>query len=183
LQTSTSMSTNETSGIAAGGHDVTTGDHGTTTNGVMDDSVIASFSPETRNILSKLSSQPEKYRQPRQKLLAANNRASIPCLPSTVTAVSARLMPRSPSAPPALNTQSNAGGAKNLKFTDTETKSFLDVLEIHLPIGIDAWEEITRLHVETYPLSGRTVESLRRKYNALAKKKAGTGDPHIPKPV
>lgn len=57
------------------------------------------------------------------------------------------------------------------------------MLEIHLPIGIDAWEEITRLHVETYPLSGRTVESLRRKYNALAKKKAGTGDPHIPKPV
>ena len=47
-----------------------------------------------------------------------------------------------------------------------------------VPIGPDEWEKVVDQHSISYP--GRDVESIRRKYNSLYRKKVPTGDPSMP---
>ena len=51
-----------------------------------------------------------------------------------------------------------------------ETKFLLDTLEGILPIGPDEWQEATDIHSAAYP--GRDVESIRRKFATLHRKKS-----------
>ena len=74
-----------------------------------------------------------------------------------------------------------AGGAgRGASFTEQELKSFLDILEIHFPVGGDEWDAVTCIHKTRYPDTKRTTDSLRRKFSLLYRKKAPTGDPRIP---
>ena len=50
-----------------------------------------------------------------------------------------------------------------------------------LPIGPEEWEEVQSRHSARY--QGRSVESLRRKYQELHRKDVPTGDPHCPADV
>ena len=50
-----------------------------------------------------------------------------------------------------------------------------------LPIGPTEWEQVLDLHSAQYP--GRDVNSLRRKYTTLHRKKMPTGDPLCPEEV
>jgi hypothetical protein len=68
---------------------------------------------------------------------------------------------------------------RNSRFTAEETLHFLDVMESVCPIGLDEWEQVATAHAKKFN-TGRTYESLRRKYNSLANKKMSTGDPKIP---
>ena len=49
-----------------------------------------------------------------------------------------------------------------------------------VPVGNPEWERIWERHNSCYPNQDRTVESLKRKFQELAKKKIPTGDPNCP---
>ena len=53
------------------------------------------------------------------------------------------------------------------------------VVEI-VPVGNPEWERIWEKHNSCYPNQDRTVESLKRKFQELVKKKMKTGDPNCP---
>ena len=77
----------------------------------------------------------------------------------------------------------NQGGRKAGKgnYGKEETQFMLDVLEEILPIGPDEWQQVVDKHSEQYP--GRDVDSIRRKWSGLHRKKCPTGDPHMPDEV
>ena len=49
-----------------------------------------------------------------------------------------------------------------------------------VPVGNPEWERIWEKHNSCYPNQDRTVESLKRKFQELVKKKMKTGDPNCP---
>ena len=49
-----------------------------------------------------------------------------------------------------------------------------------VPVGNPEWELIWEQHNSCYPNQDRTIESLKRKFQELAKKKIPTGDPNCP---
>ncbi len=49
-----------------------------------------------------------------------------------------------------------------------------------VPIGNPEWECVWERHNSCYPNKDWTVESLKRKFQELAKKKVSTGDPYCP---
>ena len=71
--------------------------------------------------------------------------------------------------------------SRGLGYTDIELQALLDIVEEVLPRSPNEWEEVSRRHIENYP--GRTLDSIRRKFNALANHKKPTGDPHCPPTV
>ena len=74
-------------------------------------------------------------------------------------------------------------GRRGFKFTTEEIKSLLDVIEEILPIGNPNQEKVWDKHMVWYPKKEHTPESLRRKFQDMAKTKMPTGDsnrpPHI----
>ena len=51
-------------------------------------------------------------------------------------------------------------------------------MERILPIGPDGWESVVQEHSETYP--GCDVDSIRRKFTSMYRKKIPIGDPNMP---
>ena len=68
-------------------------------------------------------------------------------------------------------------------FCEDELDCLLDTLDKHLPIGKEEWDRTTAEHLTMYPEQARTVESIRRKFATLYRKKMPTGDPNCPEPV
>jgi hypothetical protein len=68
-------------------------------------------------------------------------------------------------------------------FTKTETLSFLNTIQSILAIGPDDWCRVEAEHLEKWPDTSRDVAGLRRKFQALYRKKAPTGDPTCPPEV
>ena len=54
----------------------------------------------------------------------------------------------------------------------------LQIMETVVPIGPTEWDEVLDQHSEVFPR--RDVDSLRRKYTTLHRKKIATGDPNMP---
>ena len=78
--------------------------------------------------------------------------------------------------------QSSSGrkaGALNYGFE--ETKHLFDIMERILPIGTDEWKAVLDEHSVKFP--GRTVLSIRRRYQTLHRKQAPTGSPNMPEDV
>ena len=71
--------------------------------------------------------------------------------------------------------------SRGLGYTDVELQALLDIVEEVLPRSPNEWEAVSRCHIENYP--GRTLDSIRRKFNALANHKKPTGDPNCPPTV
>ena len=71
-------------------------------------------------------------------------------------------------------------GKRGAKFTIAELERLLDVIDEILPIGAPDWEKVWDRHVSNFPKKERTVESLKRKFQELARKKIPTGDPECP---
>ena len=63
-----------------------------------------------------------------------------------------------------------------LGYTDSELEALLDIIEEVLPQSPNEWEAVSWRHLENYP--GRTLDSIRRKFNSLANHKKPTGDPN-----
>ncbi len=72
---------------------------------------------------------------------------------------------------------------RGLKFTVEELKDLLAIIDEIVPIGNTEWEEIWERHNEGYAERDRTVESLKRKFQELVRKKIPTGDPNCPRYV
>ena len=65
-------------------------------------------------------------------------------------------------------------------FDRAEVNSMLSAIEVHYPVSSYAWERVTELHNRTEPGYNRTFESIRRKFQAIYRMPAPTGDPTIP---
>ena len=71
--------------------------------------------------------------------------------------------------------------ARSARYGVTEQLNLFRIMQDILPIGPDEWDKVLELHSVIYP--GRSVESLRRKYHSLHRKKIPTGDPLMPAEV
>ena len=69
---------------------------------------------------------------------------------------------------------------RGFKFTVSEIEHLLETIEDVIPIGNPDWERIWQEHSARYPTKERTSESLKRKFQELARKKNLTGDPNCP---
>ena len=63
-------------------------------------------------------------------------------------------------------------------FTQEELVNLFSIMEQVVPIGPDEWESVLADHSIVYP--GRDVDSIRRKFHSLHRKKVPTGDPNMP---
>jgi len=72
---------------------------------------------------------------------------------------------------------------RGVGFNANEISILLDAVEEYLPIGQNDWEMVERMHSRYYPQSGRTKESLKRKFIQLYLTKIPTGDPKCPDDV
>ena len=68
-----------------------------------------------------------------------------------------------------------------LNYGIEETKHLFDIMETLLPIGTEEWNKVLDEHSKEY--SGRTVLSIRRRYQNLHRKNAPTGSPNMPDDV
>ena len=66
-------------------------------------------------------------------------------------------------------------------YSREELMNFLGIMLQIMPIGGDDWEAVLEEHSILFP--GREVESLRRKFSLLHRKKIPTGDPRCPEEV
>lgn len=80
-----------------------------------------------------------------------------------------------PPPPPA------APRSRGASYSSNETTHLLDLMEDIRPVGSNAWDEVCLRHADRY--AGRNVESLRRKFGKLTKKRVPTGDPTCPPDV
>ena len=64
-------------------------------------------------------------------------------------------------------------------YTDEEIKDLLQLIQDHLPISKSDWTEVVE-SLTAMGHVGRTVESVKRKFQELHRKKAPTGDPSCP---
>jgi hypothetical protein len=69
---------------------------------------------------------------------------------------------------------------RRYKFTVSEIEHLLETVEDVIPIGNPDWERIWQEHSARYPTLERTADSLKRKFQELARKKVPTGDPNCP---
>ena len=69
---------------------------------------------------------------------------------------------------------------RGFKFTVVEIEHLLETIEDVIPIGNPDWKRIWQEHSARYPTKERTSESLKRKFQELARKKIPTGDPNCP---
>jgi hypothetical protein len=70
--------------------------------------------------------------------------------------------------------------SRGLKYHKDEIEAFLDIMEDHLPIGPQEWEDVTEAHNDRFPMKNRDKDSLRRKFNEFVNSKKPTGDPQCP---
>eukprot|EP00560_Eucampia_antarctica_P004687 CAMPEP_0197836690 /NCGR_PEP_ID=MMETSP1437-20131217/29737_1 /TAXON_ID=49252 ORGANISM="Eucampia antarctica, Strain CCMP1452" /NCGR_SAMPLE_ID=MMETSP1437 /ASSEMBLY_ACC=CAM_ASM_001096 /LENGTH=309 /DNA_ID=CAMNT_0043443069 /DNA_START=24 /DNA_END=953 /DNA_ORIENTATION=+ len=71
------------------------------------------------------------------------------------------------------------GGRTN--YNGDELQSLYGIMEEVLPIDPDEWGLVLQRHSVNYP--GRDVDSIRRKYHTMHRKKIPTGDPNMPDSV
>jgi hypothetical protein len=71
-------------------------------------------------------------------------------------------------------------GGRGAKFATAELEHLLSIVEEILPIGAPEWERVWDRHDSAFRAKERTPESLKRKFQELARKKIPTGDPECP---
>ncbi len=72
---------------------------------------------------------------------------------------------------------------RGYKFTVSEVEHLLETVEDVIPIENPNWECTWQEHSARCPTRERTAESLKRKFQELARKKVPTGDPKCPPKV
>ena len=74
-------------------------------------------------------------------------------------------------------------GARGLAFKAPELKNLADIVEEIVPISHTDWDRVRDQHNESFHEQNRTTESLRRKFQWMAKVKMPTGDPNMPRHI
>lgn len=78
---------------------------------------------------------------------------------------------------------SAAKAVRGAGFSQPEVEVLLNVLENELPLCQEEWQVVFEKHRKSFPKANRTLDSLKRKFNALARVKMPTGDPNMPADV
>ena len=96
--------------------------------------------------------------------------------------------PRSPSAATQASAERRGRcaasvGGRGSGFGLQEAESLLEILEEFLPLCQDERDHVASLHSSRYPRERRTMDSLKRKFSSLHRKRIPTGDPMIPNDV
>jgi len=73
-----------------------------------------------------------------------------------------------------------AKGKRGFKFTIHELESLVKAVEELIPISNTEWEWGWDRHIALYPQQDRTLKSLKRKFQEMARTKIPTGDPNCP---
>lgn len=68
-------------------------------------------------------------------------------------------------------------------FCQGEVENLLNIINDKLPLCAEEWTAVLREHIEVFPHTDRTVDSIRRKFATLHRKKMPTGDPLMPADV
>ena len=68
-------------------------------------------------------------------------------------------------------------------FSEVEVRSLLDEIEKIKPSGLEEWMSTASSHAQKWPNKGRTVDSLRRKFQQLYRRKIQAGNPNCPPSV
>ena len=71
--------------------------------------------------------------------------------------------------------------AKRTMYRQSELMHLLEVMQAILPIGPTEWDMVVDAHSAQY--EGRDLDSIKRKYTSLHRKKIPTGSPNIPPEV
>jgi hypothetical protein len=69
---------------------------------------------------------------------------------------------------------------RGYQFRAEELNDFLDIVKSFLPISAQNWQAVADVHLENYRQEARTAESLRRKFQEIARRTGPTGDPNCP---
>jgi hypothetical protein len=73
-----------------------------------------------------------------------------------------------------------AKGKRGFEFTIRKLESLVKAVEELVPISNTELERVWDRHVALYPKQDRTMESLKRKFQEMARSKIKTGDPNMP---
>lgn len=168
----------------------------------------AGIAPSTQESTPKLhiNTQPGSTSDTTRSDIAHQPQRRVPSATATETPASSSPMSQ-PSSPPA-NTSGgrkigaehgatlspipvidkSANGRKKLPargsgFGQAEVDHFLSLLDHYLPLCKDEWDIVIVEHSKIFPQNNRSVESLRRKFASLHRRKMPTGDPLMPADV
>lgn len=85
--------------------------------------------------------------------------------------------------PPRRRSSQRSSTVRGSGFTQVETDNLLDIIERMLPLCADEWNAVLAEHNKCFGDQRRTVDSLKRKFSTLHRKKMPTGDPQMPDDV
>jgi len=74
-------------------------------------------------------------------------------------------------------------GARGLAFKAPKLENLANIVEEIVPISHTDWDRVRDQHNEKFSEQNRTTESLRRKFQWMAKMKIPTGDPNMPRHI
>jgi len=69
---------------------------------------------------------------------------------------------------------------RGYQFRAEELNDFLEIVESFPPISAQNWQAVANIHLENYRREAQTAESLRRKFQEIARRTGPTGDPNCP---
>ena len=69
---------------------------------------------------------------------------------------------------------------RGFKFTTHELESLAEAVADIIPMSNTDWDNILEIHVANFPGLNRTSDSLKRKFQEMARTKIPTGDPNCP---
>ena len=69
---------------------------------------------------------------------------------------------------------------RGFKFTTHELESLADAVEDIIPMSNTDWDTVSEVHNESFPGLNMTSDSLKRKFQEMARTKIPTGDPNCP---
>jgi len=90
---------------------------------------------------------------------------------------------RDASRPPSRQSSQQQNRKRGMNYTPCEVDFLLDLVEEHLPLGGQMWEQVLNEHNSAFPQTSRDLASIKKKFQDLHKKKVPTGDPSIPPDV
>jgi hypothetical protein len=73
-----------------------------------------------------------------------------------------------------------AKGKRGYKFTTPELESLAEAVEEIVPISSTEWDRVWNEHNSRYPELNRTADSLKLKFQEMARTKIPTGEPECP---
>ena len=89
----------------------------------------------------------------------------------------------SPPATPLHIVVTMAKGKRGLAFTAPELENLAETIEEIVPISHTDWDRVRDQHNENFPEQNRTTDSIRRKFQWMAKLKMPTGHPNMPRHI